>query len=235
MDLYYLATSLPALAELGSPPPVSLAAFAARVGGTPAEEPAGFVLLGEDLLQRDALLAGELTEPSPVFLTYGQIRGRDALPAFLTPDPDPAVGTDGDRVWEAYWRHGALVARRAGPFLAGWVRREVGLRNALAAHRARLLDLPFAPRPVAPELGQAPARYEDLLASWAAAPDPLAGTRILLRSCWAWVLEHRVWFSFTVDEVVAYAVQLVLLHHWLRQTSAGAAAPGVTAAEVPAS
>ena len=61
---FFLLTSLPPLGGLGAAPPLGLAEFLARVeaGGGPRAV-AAMLLLGHDLLQREALRAGELDDP----------------------------------------------------------------------------------------------------------------------------------------------------------------------------
>ena len=56
---YYLVAALPSLGELGTAPPWTAADLLAHVDqvGGPTEVVAA-LLLGDDLLQRDALLAG---------------------------------------------------------------------------------------------------------------------------------------------------------------------------------
>ena len=72
---FYLLTSLPALGELGSQPPLSLQDFLEHVA--PAPQVRGLVevlLLGDDLRQREALLAGEIDQASPAVLSPAQVR-----------------------------------------------------------------------------------------------------------------------------------------------------------------
>jgi hypothetical protein len=219
-DLYYdHLTALPALGDPGAPPPITGAALLARVADTAAREPVALVLLEDDLHLRDTRLAGGRGETkgeddAPAVLTAAQVEGRAALPYPLS-SPDEGHLLAGDAVWAAYYRHAAAAARRLeSPFLAGWVEAEVGLRNALARARARALGLDAGRYLVAPELGG--AGWEPLVAAWAAAPDPLAGWRVLLLGRWRWLREHDGWFTFAADELVAYAAGLTLLRRWRR-------------------
>jgi hypothetical protein len=214
---YYLATALPALGELGSHPPLRLDELAERLAGTSAAPLAEAILLEEDLIQREACLAGELAEPRPVVLTADQVRGRAALPSPLGDGPEASTAAGGDALWAAYWHHVAAVAEaRRSAFLAAWVGAEVALRNTLAAARARALGLDASRYLVAPDLGAPRPREDDLVARWAAAPNPLAGLQLILRSRWAWLAENEPWFSFSDDELAAYTARLALLHRWYR-------------------
>ena len=225
---YYLITSLPPLGELGTAPPLGLADLLAHVRdsagpGTLVQ----IVLLGDDLLQRQAYLAGEIKEVAPAVLTAGQVRNEEPLPDDLAgPEQPLSPLADTDAVWANYFRRAAeMAARRRSDFLAAWTGYEVAMRNALAAERAKALGLEAEQYMVAADLGRPDANFEALLSEWAAA-DPLAGLRVLDRARWAWIDEHDAWFSFADDEVAAYAARLALLHRWHRLSQAVQARQG---------
>jgi hypothetical protein len=231
-------TLLPALGEPGAPPPITVAALVAHVAGTAAEELVAAVLLEDDLHLRAACLASPIAvtaraaapvdtvaEPGlvdarlaahdgPAVLTPGQVEGRDPLPYPLSVADDHQM-VPGDGVWAAYYRHAAATAQRLdSSFLGAWVVAEVGLRNALATARARTLGLDPGRYLVVPELGG--GAWDEVVAAWAAAPDPLAGWQVLLRARWRWLRDHDGWFTFSADELAAYAAGLMLLRRWQR-------------------
>jgi hypothetical protein len=220
---YYRISALPSLGDLGSVPPLALADLREHVAD--AARPRALVdaaLLFDDLVQREAFLAGETQEVSPAVLTPGQVRNDEPLPEPLAgegADAPPRIAADA--VWMAYFRHAAGVARRQGSgFLAAWVAHEVALRNALAAARATALGLEPAPYLVMPDLGPGVDDFAVLVSEWAAAPDPLAGLRLLDRARWDWLTENERWFSFADEELAAYAVKLTLLVRWHRLSGA---------------
>ena len=226
---YYLASALPSLADLGSEPPLSLAALREQVShGATARTLVDAILLGDDLLQRDAALAGESRDAEPALLTAAQVRNEKPLPTYLAPAKgDETAPIASDAVWEAYFRHADAVARMRGSrFLAAWVGHEVALRNALAARRAETLNLDPDDYRVAPELGDAEEDFADLLGDWAGAKNPLEGSRILDTARWRWLNEHDAWFSFSDDELAAYAARLMLLIRWHRLSKPRAREPG---------
>ena len=215
---YYLLTSLPPLEEPGTRPPLSTAQLRERAAHSNAAPLVDVVLLSDDLRQRQALLAGELSDVEGAVLTSGQMTGDEPLPHPLAvaEAPQPPLLAD-DLVWDAYWRHAARVARRRhSRFLGGWVRVEVALRNRLVAGRARALGESVEGREVAPELGGADGVVEDGVAAWMGADDPLTGWRSLLMTRWRWTTSEERRFSFSRDEVAAYAVKLLLLRDWHR-------------------
>jgi len=216
---FYLGSSLPPLGDLGSTPPLALADLAEHVREfAGARSLVEAILLGDDLLEREALLAGERTEVAPAVLTAAQARNEAPLPEYLVGEEGEAPRRiAADALWEAYFRHAAAVARRrTSAMLAQWVAHEVAMRNALAAERAKALGLEPADYVVAPDLAEADPDLGALVAEWAAAPDPLAGMRVLDHARWRWLLDHEGWFTFADDEVAAYAAKLMLLHRWHR-------------------
>jgi hypothetical protein len=230
---YFLVSALPSMGELGSAPPwtpVALLEHVREAGGPAAVVEA--LLLGDDLLQRDALLAGEIEETRTAVLTPEQAADEMPLPAHLVPGGDEEVDEDeerevvrhaGDAIWLAWFRHAAEVGRRHGSrFLQAWIGHEVAMRNALATARATALGLDPADYLVAIDLSEAGVDFSDLISEWAASPDPLAGQRVLDQARWTWLKEHEAWFSFGADEVAAYAAKLMLIDRWHRVGVAGA-------------
>jgi hypothetical protein len=183
-----------------------------------AREQAEAIFLADDLLQREALAAGEIDRAEPTVLSAAQARGEQPLPDALRPAaPEAPPRVAADALWAAYYRHAAEVARRhRSTFLGAWVGHEVALRNALAAARARALGLSPEEYLVASELGEDTGAADAAVGEWSAAGDPLTGLRVLDRHRWAWLDAHDAWFSFGADELAAYAARLILLHRWRR-------------------
>jgi hypothetical protein len=224
---HYLLTALPGLGELGSDPPLAPQAMLEMLA--PAAGPyelASAIFLSDDLHLRQAVLAGEVPaeQAEPLVLSPEQARDEAPLPNVL-------IGEDGqgdsagqaelgiDRVWAMYFAHAARIAGGSN-MLAEWVRYEVGLRNALAATRAKALGLDAARYLVTPELGYDEDEYRTTLGEWSAATNPLAGQQALDAARWAWIGEHDGWFTFKNDELAAYAARLVILHRWKRIAAA---------------
>ena len=220
----YYVVALPALGELGSEPALRPVQLLEHVADSPSLRALVETLfLFDDLLQREAFLAGEVEEVSPVVLTPGQTRNEAPLPAYLAPGAEDVPGAlKADGLWDACFRHAEDVARRRGSaFLAGWVGHEVALRNALAAARAKRLGLEESDYLVATDLATSHEDLIKVLSKWTAAPTPLAGLRVLIEARWAWLAEHDAWFTFSDDELAAYAAKLMLLHQWRRLAEAG--------------
>jgi len=177
------------------------------------------VVLLDDLLQRESLLAGEIEEVEPAVLSEEEARGEAPLPDMLAPttDRDQAVAIQTDLLWEKYFRYAHELGRsKRNRFLVHWVKFEVTLRNALATARARRLELDEAAYLVAPDLIDQNEDLSPVLSEWQAATTPLVGLRVVIRACWSWIDRNDAWFSFSVDELLAYAARVMLLQQWYR-------------------
>jgi hypothetical protein len=221
-DNYYLLTALPSLGRPGSPAPLRARELLERVrAGGSAAELAEALLLGDDLLQREALLAGELDRVDPIILSPAQARDEEPLPQYLAAEAQTAPRVAADAVWAAYYRHVTDVAQRRGSrFLAAWVGFEVALRNELAAVRARALDLDPQAYLVATELAETDMDLRPVWSEWSSAANPLAALKVLDLARWRWLTEHDAWFTFGDDEIAAYTAKLMLILRWHRLTEA---------------
>jgi hypothetical protein len=217
---HFYITTLPALSDLGSSPPMGLADLLEHVEENPAwfEQLEALVLL-DDLQQREALLAGETEKVEPAVLSHQQARGEAPLPEVLASDTavEQTTALAADLLWERYFRYAHQLGRsRSSRFLVQWVEFEVALRNALAAARARRLGLDESHYQVAANLAHSDEDLSPLLGEWEAAATPLAGLRVVIRARWSWLDRHDAWFSFSVDELLAYAARVMLLEQWRR-------------------
>ena len=221
---YYLITSLPPLGKPGEEVPLGYSQLLEHVGPSPkAHEIISLIFLSDDLLQRQGLLSGEISQFQSLVLTDSQMRNEAPLPDFLqagkeqkTLKPDPA-----DAIWEAYWRHTAkIAAQEPDSLLVKWVGFEVAFRNALAIRRSQALGLQETDYTLAEDLAAENLDFTAVLNEWASAPDPLAGLRVLDKARFDWLDRNDNWFSFSDDELTAYALRLMLLTRWRRITEA---------------
>lgn len=216
---YYLMTFLPPLDGLGNKPPLSMSELLGYMpDDSSAEQIARTMLLGDDLLQRDGYLAGEIDKPSPTVLSVEQVTDEAPLPEALAPSESATARTvPGDAIWSTYFHYADRQARQLNStFLAEWVRFEVSLRNALAEGRARALDLEPAEYKVANELGGDEEACRPVVQEWASAENPLAGQRILDEARWKWIGLNDQYYTFRDDELAAYAARLLLMERWAR-------------------
>lgn len=216
----YTITSLPPLGELGSPPPMTPVELLGRVADSEGvAQLLGVLFLGDDLIQREALQAGEIQQVAPTVLTIEQLRDEQPMPDYLAGEQDQASRIAADVTWETYYRHVAKVAAgRSCCFLTDWTGYEVALRNALVEARAKQLGLESEYYLVATDLA-AGVDVSPVISEWASATNPLAGLRVLDNARWNWLADNDAWFTFSDDELVAYAAKLMLLHRWNRLTA----------------
>ncbi|MFW6062438.1 MAG: DUF2764 family protein, partial [Planctomycetota bacterium] len=210
---YYYLAALPPLEDLQQAPPISPPEMLEQLEDSDGYDLVEAVLLSDDLLQRESALAGELTVPAPAVLSPVQVRGEEPLPPKLQTAETVTAGprAPSDVIWATYYQYAMEVAeRRHSQFLADWVGYEVALRNALVAARAKALELEPTDYLVAPELGSGVEDYTQTVNEWASAENPLAGQRALDRARWRWLTTHDRHFTFSNDELAAYAAKLLL-------------------------
>lgn len=218
---HFVMTTLPALGGLGTVPPVGLADLLEHLDeDSPWREAVEAVILSDDLLLRESFLAGEMEEVEPVVLSLLQARGDAPLPERLFHDGEAELAPlaeETDRLWAHYFHYVASLARsQRCDFLEQWVTFEVTLRNALARTRARRLGLDESRHEVLPELAHPEESLALALADWESAATPVAGWRAILRVRWDWVDRHEAWFSFSLPELLAYVLRVILLTQWVR-------------------
>ncbi len=84
LDRYYYLASLPALGELGTEPALGFAELLEHLADSRGRHAlVGSLFLWDDLLQREAYLAGELPEADPAVLTVQQAHNESPLPGYL--------------------------------------------------------------------------------------------------------------------------------------------------------
>lgn len=220
----YLLSVLPALEQIGSIPPMSKQEFLEQVvdSSGPADT-VKMILLSDDLVQYESLLAEEI-EPDQTdmaVLSVDKTENEHVLPDFLLPEEQnqeqEIKRLSTDELWSRFFNHAAFVAKRKhSRFVKAWIGFEVGLRNALVAARAQILDLDSAGYLVAPQLADNDVDYSSILSAWSAASNPLMAMEVLDKARWDWLDEHGCWYSFSACEIEVYAAKLVLMHHWRR-------------------
>jgi len=219
-DNYYEITSLPALGELSSAPPLTLRQFLARLENNPSAY--GIVetlVLHDDLLERQGFLSGEIKEVKPTVLTAAQIRNEEPLPEYLAIRQESTRPIETDDIWDNYFRYAIKIAQRfKSEFLRTWVGFEVALRNALVVERSQALGLEPQFYLVAEDLQSDEEDFSSLINDWRSAQTPLVGLQILLKHKWNWINKNDPYFTFGTDELAVYCLRLMLLTRWYRLT-----------------
>ncbi len=213
---FFILTALPTLPDLGEAPPMDLREFRQLTcEEAQAAAMVDAVLLEQDLLSREAVLAGEIEQADGVVLTNEQVAGDEPLPEFLTGPADRQHRVAADAMWEAYYRYvRRSAAKYNSPFLREWTGFEVTLRNALAEERANKLGLDVHDYLIADDLVDETESMTEAVSAWAEAPDPLSALKVLDQRRRQWLEEHSRYFTFAVDELLAYARELVLVNRW---------------------
>lgn len=222
----YLLSALPGLEPLGAVPPMTKQEFMEKVresrGPIASIET---IMLSDDLMQAEALDAGELEADQLDLAVLTMSGAEEAVPL-----PEALCADDGetqenarqavDQLWQRYFIYAGKTAKKTHRrFLKAWVGYEVALRNALVTARAQALDLDPTSYWVATDWADRDLDFSSTLTAWSTAAHPLAGLEVLDRARWDWLQEQGQWFSFAADELEAYAAQLMLLHRWRRLTA----------------
>ena len=220
----YLLSALPALEPIGSIPHMSKRELLERiVDSNGPVDSVEILLLGDDLVQYEALLAEEI-KPDDIDLaviSLDKAESEPVLPVFLLPEEGTHEQENKrnsvDEMWSRYFHHAAFIAKRThSGFLKAWIGFEVGLRNTLVTARANILELDPAVYLVAPQLADQDTDYSYILSAWSAASNPLNALEILDKARWEWLEENGRWYSFSACEIEVYAAKLILLHRWRR-------------------
>ena len=216
---YFLLASLPPLPDLGARPGLTLPELRERAAPDgSAARAVDAVLLEADLLARESILAGQSETVEAGVLPAEQVRGEHPLPEHLAGDAEGRRNPT-DVMWEAYYRHVAAEAASVGcGFLRRMVGFEVALRNALAVERARTLELEPSDHVVAEDLAEPDAEVGEIVTAFTSASDPLRALRAVDEARLAWVETQSRYFSFSLDEVAAYARGMLLAARWAMLT-----------------
>lgn len=222
-DLYFLLTLCPALPELGEEPLLSLGEVCAHLAG--ADDPrlhrlARLFTTCQEI--ESAAAAWVMGENMPVSAACQEILTTELPECRNLLDQPP------QSVSEAIWltrMHELLSgwvessARGLGScLLADYTRFDRRLRQAVAAQRRLWWEeqqpgvtasMPEVAVPSAEET--AFSVIPDVVARWYAAPDPMAGEVILDRARWAFISERAGNYSFSLEEMVGYLLQLRLV------------------------
>jgi hypothetical protein len=99
-------------------------------------------------------------------------------------------------------------------FLQAWAGFEVALRNSISRERVKKLHLAPEEYLVAESIAIHSDLVDTALDRWAAAKDPYSAALELDQVYWEKMAQIGAWFSFSLDEIAAYARGLLMLHRW---------------------
>lgn len=222
----YILSALPALEPIGSIPPLSKIDFLNMIASSKGPvRTVEIILLSDDLVQYEAFLSKEIDKDrlDLAVLSLENTGNESVLPDFLSPEEQKQEKQHerlaSDDIWSRYFHYAAEIAKNKSRFLTAWIGFEAGLRNAITAARAQILELDPEAYLVCPELADSETDYNNIISAWHAATNPLLALEVLDKARWSWLEEHGAMYSFSADEIEVYAAKLVLLHHWRRIVS----------------
>ena len=233
--LYYLLSFLPVLPPLGETPPNTVEEILEIIRIDPIEEAsavAGVFEFEVGLLQavRDKFLSdawnGSLDSP------FGAL-SQPVVDAFLKDPKEMGEEEWFTELWMAYLVFLKEVGGKIGSaLLSGWADFEISLRRQLAAARlnaaassVELEDMASsgtavgAVPPVSDPVdlpGMGDMDHGNLIAEWRDAADPMVGERLLDEARMQFIEAEAKYYSFGIDELVAYFLKLGLLSRYAR-------------------
>jgi len=223
MAFEYIFTSLPSLPEkVGSKPGISVSDMARMLDaeGGVANALGRMVFLQKDIKVLEMAELG-CDVPGGALFSADALRERSMLPAWLASLlSEGLAGSEGfgfDKVWRAYFRRAVEAADAAqSSFLRTWLRWDVGLTCALAAHRASRMKMDSGVQSLGIEGTPDPSEYRAITESlvsieerdefnWKETDLLVAGARLSKARSLAPV------YTFDLDELMGYAAQLMVL------------------------
>lgn len=223
MAYEYLFSALrPLPAEPGERPPIEPGDFAAMLlaEGGAAAEVGRLLLLQLDLKVLERKGFGLETVPGALF-SAAELDDLQRLPPWLRgaigEQPGASDGACFDRVWRCYYRMLLdVVLESKNGFLRGWLPWEVGLRNALAIHRASRLGLAAETRLVELEGAEQPSEFKAMMEEVTsieenANMDWREVDRFIARKKLLCARELAPIYTFDLDELMSYTIQFIIL------------------------
>lgn len=215
---YFLLSRLPPLpGAVDDPMPITLRELRDLLveEGAVTAQLARAVLAEQDLY---TLESNPGTDPDSLLILDGHTP--DAMPDLLLSADDRGRKVRFDTVWERYFRWVLALGAARSTLLHTWARYNLGLRNALVRARAQALNLDAEEYTLLPEEEDVDADFPSVMKRWQQAPTPLLGELVLDRARWDYLTSISPHYSFATDEVVDYAIRILLMARWA-QTDVG--------------
>ena len=222
MAYEYLLTTLPPLPdEPGSPLPISAGDLweIVKLEEGDVSEVAEFLLASLDIRNLEFLERGKEGAVEEAITPADDLKGRKNLPHWMKQELSAIKDLDRtypfDRLWEAYFEQFmAFLEERGAEELQEWVRWEIGLRNALVAHRARKMGLPADAYSVAEEIGINPVEYHSIfteLKEIETGDDPFAEDRFIASVMLRRLAAATPEYAFDFNEIIGYVIKFIIL------------------------
>jgi hypothetical protein len=219
---YYLLASLPALKpHFLAQPPMSVASFWDRIrhSAPPLEELIQTVLLERDLANLQEVYHGR--RPScAITIPIEDILRLPKAPTvrdFYLPAPIAKLVDDEKwqpEIWKTYFLYALEVADKYGSIaFRKWLEWELSTKTIFAQNRSQKLAITFS-RDLPLFLEYSGQEQERLVQAYTKAPNPLEAEQVLDKGRWEKLSSLCAHYSFDSDEVVVYALQLVMLERW---------------------
>ena len=222
MAYEYLLTTLPPLPEEpGSPLPISADELwdIVKLEEGDVSEFAEFLLTGLDIQNLEFMERGRDEAALKAVNPIEDLKERKNLPFWVEQELLAVGDVDRpsrfDRVWEAYFEQlFVFLEDRGTEALQEWFRWEIGLRNALVAHRAKKVGIAAEDYFVAADLGLKPIEYHSIFAEFKEIDtdgDPFAEDRFLASVMLQRLKAVSPGYAFDFTEIMGYVIKFVTL------------------------
>ncbi len=227
--LYFILSTLPSLPQIGESPPISVEEGLRHLRDekNPALDIfAGAIALEEQLM---GFIKSRLGKPDPQ--NVASIPPQD-FPAGVREKCEADPVETGEVAWiETIWNSYLVFLSEAGkrmgsPLLSSWARFEHDLREKLAETRIKESRAPSegdgiggssAPKEgflLRPSARESDSDLEKVVLEWSSARDPMAAEQLLDQARSHFINRLTTRYSFSLDEIVAYFLNLRLLHRY---------------------
>lgn len=220
---FNLLTTLPALGEPGSRPPLDLEEFLNIISvNERAVRIAKVIFVAEDILRREAASQnGEAQAPmvlTPEEFSAGSLSLPEPVRKRISIEEEWFGEADiEEEDFVKFLNYAFITAEEEqSTFVRELIGFEVALRNALVRYRAKKLDKDPGGHELAREMEARDVDLYYLFTRIEELENPGDQTFLVEQIRWDWVLNNDCWFTFSDDEVAAYGIKLFLLQRWYR-------------------
>ena len=217
MKRFYLLSALPPLRPtFDAEPPLTVSAFWQKIQ---QEDRSLGELVQAILLEKDiANLQEVCQERRPIEAGTIPLETLIRFPkdhAVVKPYlPEPIMSllreeTWPSRIWKAYFQYAFSMAEKRGSRLSEWIEWDLTLKNVFQDARSQRQTRRWATFSFAPT-----HEHERIVETYRKAQNPLEAEQALDRAKWEKISSLCVPYSFQTDEIMAYALHLLILQRW---------------------
>lgn len=222
MKKYYLLASLPPLSFVyNEQPAISIQKFWRKMLGENASiaELVRSILLQQDIANMEKIANGY----APVFagtISLEKLQKAKSDTNLLRDDVPQGVWESlsfekwQPTVWVHLYNYQNEIAHKHNSCAKDWLEWEVGLRKYLANVRAESLGTSLSGNLLVKAVEDSPFDYQKIVSDYHKQTSPLESEKFLDLERWKFADSLAIPYSFSDDEIVVYAIKLLILERW---------------------